>query len=168
MLRFLRTVLPQHHDAARLDEDAPEVHIEAPQQHAEESKHSSQSPLKVLEGYTSAVGALAFLPDRRRLISGSWDQSPIIWDVTVGEAEKKLTGHTGEIMSAAMAPDGSVFASGSEDGTMRFWDGSTGNELGKPIDAHSTGAQGVWGLAFSPDSRRVETTGNHNVDCLYA
>ncbi|KAF8836085.1 WD40 repeat-like protein [Paxillus ammoniavirescens] len=163
MLRFLRRVLLQRRDAARLDEDAPEVDIETPQQHAEEPKPSSQTPLKVLKGHTRAVRGLAFFPDGCRLVSGSWDQSLIIWDVTVGEAEKKLTGHTGVIRSVAMPPDGSVFASGSEDGTVRFWDGTNGNEIGEPIDTHSTGSQGVEGLAFSPDSRRVATTGNHTV-----
>ncbi|KIJ09257.1 hypothetical protein PAXINDRAFT_44933, partial [Paxillus involutus ATCC 200175] len=116
--------------------------------------------LKVLEGHTSAVGGVAFFPDGRRLLSGSWDQSLTIWNVTSGEAEKKLIGHTDGITSVAMAPDGSVFASGSKDSTVRFWDGSTGNEVGEPIDTHSTGKRGVWGLAFSPDSRRVATTGN--------
>ncbi|KIJ06702.1 hypothetical protein PAXINDRAFT_91603, partial [Paxillus involutus ATCC 200175] len=163
MLQFLRRVLLQRRDAARLDEAAPEVDIEAPQQHAEEPKPSSQTPLKVLEGHTGGVNGLAFFPDGRRLVGGSYDQSLIMWDVTVGEAEKKLTGHTDRIPSVAMAPDGSVFASGSEDGTVRFWDGSTVNEVGEPIDTHSTGLQGVWGLAFSPDSRRVATTGNHTV-----
>ncbi|KAF8837122.1 WD40 repeat-like protein [Paxillus ammoniavirescens] len=163
MLRFLRRVLPQRRDTARLDEDAPEVDLEALQQHAEEPKPSSQAPLKVLEGHTNTVEGLAFFPDGRRLVSGSWGKSLIIWDVIVGEAEKKLTGHTNWIRSVAMAPDGSVFASGSEDGTVRFWDGTNGNEIGEPIDTHSTGSAGVWGLAFSPDSRRVATTGNRTV-----
>ncbi|KAF8833536.1 WD40 repeat-like protein, partial [Paxillus ammoniavirescens] len=149
MLRFLRRVVPVRRDALW--------------QNAEQPKPSSQTPLKVLEGHANAIDGLAFFPDGRRLVSGSWDQSLIIWDVTVGEAEKKLTGHTGAIRSVAMAPDGSVFASGSIDGTVRFWDGTNGNEIGEPIDTHSTGLQGVWGLAFSPDSRRVATTGNGTV-----
>ncbi|KIJ06973.1 hypothetical protein PAXINDRAFT_91175, partial [Paxillus involutus ATCC 200175] len=116
------------------------------------------------EGHTWAVDGLAFLSDGRRIVSGSWDQSLIIWDVIAGEVEKKLTvGHTRDIRSVAMAPNGSVFASGSEDGTLRLWDGSTGNEVGEPIDIHSRDSQGVWGLAFSPDSQRVATIGNHTV-----
>ncbi|KAF8838868.1 WD40 repeat-like protein, partial [Paxillus ammoniavirescens] len=109
-----------------------------------------------LEGHTAIINELAFFLDGRRLVNGSSDESLIIWDVTMGEAEKKLTGHTYLIKSLAMAPDGSVFSSGSEDGTVRFWDGTNGNEIGEPIE-------GVWGLAFSPDSRRVATTGNRTV-----
>ncbi|KIJ08989.1 hypothetical protein PAXINDRAFT_88116 [Paxillus involutus ATCC 200175] len=137
--------------------------MKAPQQYTEEPRPSSQTPLKVLKGHTRTVGGLAFFLDGCRIVSGSWDRSLIIWDVTVGEVEKKLAGHTGDIMSIAMAPDGRVFASGSEDGTLRFWDGSTGNEVGEPIHTLSTGKRGVWGLAFSPDSRRIATTGNHTI-----
>ncbi|KIJ19251.1 hypothetical protein PAXINDRAFT_8604 [Paxillus involutus ATCC 200175] len=163
MLRFLRRVLPRLGDASRLDEDVPDVDIEASQQHTEEPKPSSQTPLKVLESYGSAITGLTFFPDGRRLVSGSEDRSLVIWDVTIGDAETRLTGHTGRVRSVAMAPDGSMFASGSEDGTLRFWDGSTGDEVGEPIHTHSADDQGVWGLAFSPDSRRVATTGNHTV-----
>ncbi|KAF8833001.1 WD40 repeat-like protein, partial [Paxillus ammoniavirescens] len=87
-----------------------------------------------LEGHTAIVNELTFFPDGCRLVSGSSDESLIIWDVTVGEVEKKLTRHTYLIKSLAMAPNGSVFSSGSEDSTMHFWDGTNGNEIGEPIE----------------------------------
>ncbi|KAF8837313.1 WD40 repeat-like protein [Paxillus ammoniavirescens] len=141
-----------------LFEGAPYVDTKALPLYPEAPKRSSHTPLKVLKGHTKALRGLAFFPDSRRLISGSWDQKLIIWDLTSGEVEKELTGHTDWINSVAVAPDGSVIASGSEDSTLRLWDGTTGNKIGEPISVHSLGYRGVWGVSFSPDGQRVAAT----------
>ncbi|KIJ08536.1 hypothetical protein PAXINDRAFT_18341 [Paxillus involutus ATCC 200175] len=158
VLRRQRRVAPVRYGAARLDEGALGADIQASSRNAKEPKPSSQTPLKVLAGHTWGVTGLAFFPDGRRLISGSLDGLLIIWDVATGRVEKKRTG--GTMRSVAVAPDGSVFASGSDDGTLRIWDGTTGNQIGGPLVTHAWGTQGIWGLAFSPDGRRITTTGN--------
>ncbi|KAF8837315.1 WD40 repeat-like protein [Paxillus ammoniavirescens] len=140
----------------RLFAGAPYVNTEALSR--DSKKPSSQTPLKVLKGHTNALWGLAFFPGGRRLVSGSWDQKLIIWDLTSGEVERELTGHTDWITSVAVAPAGSVVASASEDGTLRLWDGTTGKEIGEPITVHSLGYRGVWGVSFSPDGRRVAAT----------
>ncbi|KIK81514.1 hypothetical protein PAXRUDRAFT_753939 [Paxillus rubicundulus Ve08.2h10] len=126
--------------------------------HPEVPKSSSQTPLRVLKGHTKALRGVVFFPGGRRLVSGSWDQKLIIWDLISGEVERELTGHTDWINSVAMTPDGSVIGSGSEDGTLRLWDGTTGNTVGEPIIVRSLGYKGVWGVSFSPDGQRVAAT----------
>ncbi|KAF8838799.1 WD40 repeat-like protein [Paxillus ammoniavirescens] len=158
--------VPQCRPAAVLDEGVPDADIEAPPQHAEEPKPSSQTPLKALGGHTGTNGVMgvttiAFFPDDRRLVGGWQDGLLVIWDITSGEVEKRLTGHASQVRSVAVAPDGSVVASGSDDGTLRLWNGTTGDQVGEPISiaVHSTSPhQGVWGVCFSPDGKRVVAT----------
>ncbi|KIJ59299.1 hypothetical protein HYDPIDRAFT_118630 [Hydnomerulius pinastri MD-312] len=124
---------------------------------------SSQTPLKVLEGHSGLVRAVALFPYDRRLLSASHDRVAIlIWDVESGEVEKKVTGHTDRVNSIAITPDGSLFASGSTDGTLRFWDGSTGEPEEPPTAIGFKGGE-VWGISFSPDGLRVAATGGRYV-----
>ncbi|KIJ57920.1 hypothetical protein HYDPIDRAFT_62363, partial [Hydnomerulius pinastri MD-312] len=59
--------------------------------------------LKVLEGHSKMVRAVAFFPYGRRLLSASNDETMIIWDVESGEVEKKVAGHTDSVNSIAIA-----------------------------------------------------------------
>jgi WD40 repeat protein/tRNA A-37 threonylcarbamoyl transferase component Bud32 len=62
-----------------------------------------------------------------------------------------LTGHTQPVHSLALAPGRPLLASGSGDGAVVFWrPGVTHRLLKLPGDAGP-----VWGLAFSPDGRRL-------------
>jgi WD40 repeat protein len=58
-----------------------------------------------LNGHTSAVFALAVLPDGR-LASGSGDMTVRVWDVRSGSCALMLSGHTGTVLSLAVLPDG--------------------------------------------------------------
>ena len=59
----------------------------------------------LLKGHTNVVLSLAFSPDGKRLISGSYDQSAIIWDVESNKLVRRLEGHTAEIYSVGFTPD---------------------------------------------------------------
>ncbi|MEO8611879.1 MAG: protein kinase [Chloroflexota bacterium] len=106
-----------------------------------------------LAGHTAGVRSLAISPDGRRLVSGSADNTLIIWDTTTDQpAGAPLTGHTGWINSVAFSPDGKIIASGSTDQTIRLWDVETGKPIGNPLVGHS-GI--VWSVAFSPDGKTL-------------
>ncbi|CAG7849681.1 Vegetative incompatibility protein HET-E-1, partial [Serendipita indica DSM 11827] len=106
---------------------------------------------QTLTGHTNTVQCLAFLPDGRRLASGSWDGTVRLWDGTTGASLGTLEGHTGPVQCLAFLPDGRRLASGSWDGTVRLWDGTTGASLGT-LEGHTGPVQC---LAFSPDGRRL-------------
>ena len=84
-----------------------------------------ESPNMVLrlEGHQGRVQSLAFLPDGRRIVSGSADHTVRIWNLETGQTiVGPLAGHRSGIPSLAVSPDGRFIASGSYDGTVRIWD----------------------------------------------
>ena len=49
----------------------------------------------VLQGHTNLVNSVAFSPDGRHLVSGSFDQTIRVWDaLTGGQVGNPLQGHT--------------------------------------------------------------------------
>ena len=96
--------------------------------------------------------SVAFSPDGRRIVSGSYDDTLRIWDAESGAALQRLTGHEGgPVTSVAFSPDGRRIVSGSWDRTLRIWDAESGAELQRLM-----GHEGpVDSVAFSPDGRRI-------------
>lgn len=68
------------------------------------------------------VGALAFSPDGKRLVSSSKDNSIRLWDVETGVAHAVLSGHVADVNALAFSADGLTLISGSTDGTILLWD----------------------------------------------
>jgi WD40 repeat protein len=71
------------------------------------------------------------LGDRKRALSGSWDNTLRLWDLTTGKSVRILEGHTGRVHGIAVSADGSRALSGSDDHTLRLWDLVKGVNLGE-------------------------------------
>jgi WD40 repeat protein len=82
------------------------------------------------------VRSVAFAQDGSRVVSGSYDKTVRIWNVTTGEVEAELKGHTDSVMSVAFAQDGSRVVSGSDDKTVRIWNVTTG-EVEAELKGHT-------------------------------
>jgi cytochrome c len=102
--------------------------------------------LAELRGHGGPVRALAVSPDGRLALSGSFDQSAILWSLEDGAALSVLRFHEGAVNAVAALPDGR-FASAGEDGRIALW------RLGHPEpEAVLTGHAGpIAALALSPD-----------------
>lgn len=85
--------------------------------------------LRTLKGHTNLPDGIAFHPDRKTLVSGSWDRTIKLWNVATGKVIRTLTGHTNDVVSIEVSHDGKTIVSGSDDGTVRLWDFATGNEI---------------------------------------
>ena len=107
----------------------------------------------VFRGHTDPVQSVAFSPDGRHILSGSWDWTIQVWDAqTGGQVGNPLQGHTSSVNSVAFSPDGRHIVSGSWDHTIRVWDAQTGGQVGNPLQGHT---EEVNSVAFSPDGRHI-------------
>jgi len=112
-----------------------------------------------LKGHDSFVSSIVFLPDGKRLASGSGDQTIRIWDVTTGECQDVLRGHTLEVYRLALLPNSNLLVSGSKDGEVCLWDTSVTH----PRQLRHTIAAKAVEFCFTADSqsvRAVDRQGN--------
>ena len=65
----------------------------------------------------------------RHVISGSYDNTLRLWDVTSGQCLRTFEGHTESVLSCHFSPDGRHVISGSSDNTLRLWDVTSGQCL---------------------------------------
>jgi WD40 repeat protein len=107
--------------------------------------------IRILEGHTDSVYAVAVTPDGKHAISGSWDNTLRIWDIESGEEIQTLEGHTSEITAVAVTPDGKHAISGSKDNTLRVWNIQSGEEI-QTLEGHTNR---VYAIAVTPDGKHA-------------
>ena len=83
----------------------------------------------LLKGHDDAVLSLDFSPDGDRLVSGSTDDTAIIWDLHSKTPLYRLTGHQGDVNAARFTADGSAVVTASDDDTLKLWDVTDGTLL---------------------------------------
>ncbi|MEZ5940535.1 MAG: protein kinase [Planctomycetaceae bacterium] len=111
-----------------------------------------------------AVSAAAFSPDGNLLVTGSWDNSAKIWDVTNGTALRKLVdGHRGFINSAEFSPDGQSILTAGDDGIAVLWETSTGKVI-RRFEGHQ---DRVRSATFNTDGSRILTTSNDKTAIIW-
>jgi cytochrome c len=101
-----------------------------------------------LRGHGGPVRAVAVAPDGRTAISGSFDQSAILWALERGVALNVLRFHDGAVNAAAALPDGR-FATGGEDGRIAIWKAGETDPV-RVIEGHEAS---IVALAASKDGR---------------
>lgn len=103
------------------------------------------------------VNCVAFSPDGKMVVSGSWDGTLRSWEVATGKELHCFQGHRSAVMSLNISKDGKTLASISQDFTVRLWDLGTGKELRK-LDAPRGG---YYDLSFSPDGQTLASCGQN-------
>jgi WD40 repeat protein len=90
-------------------------------------------------------------PNMRHIISGAYDRTIRVWDVTTSSQVSELRGHGGQVNSICFSPDGRQIISGSDDKTVRIWDIKS-DEIPAAQRGHNSS---VACIAFSSDGDRV-------------
>jgi WD40 repeat protein len=97
---------------------------------------------------------VAFSPDGRKLLTGTWDDGTArFWDTATCQPLGPPLPHKDHVLAVAFSPDGQMIATGTWDGTARLWDAVTGKLCGPPL-VHQRIVRDV---AFSPDGQTLWT-----------
>ncbi|MDP6547314.1 MAG: serine/threonine protein kinase, partial [Phycisphaerae bacterium] len=56
-----------------------------------------------LDGHSRRVASVAFSPDGKRIVTGSWDQTVKIWDAASAGEIRTLEGHKASVYSVAIS-----------------------------------------------------------------
>ena len=97
------------------------------------------------------IGALAYTPDGKILISGSRDTTIKFFEMPHLTEIRTIKAHAGWVRTLAVSPDGRVLASAGDDQTIKFWEISTGR-LVRTLKGHTGGVRCI---TFSPDGLRL-------------
>ncbi len=110
------------------------------------------------QGHLSEVTALAFAPDGKSLVTGSFDLTTRLWDAETGRQRWSYTAFKAWFgwVSVVFAPDGKTVAAVGWDGNVRLLDAATG-KIRHPVPGHLAG---VCPLVISPDGKTVFTSSN--------
>ena len=108
-------------------------------------------PRLVIPTHDSGIWRLAYyLPDGRRVVTGSDDGTVKVWNLEEGEQEGTSMKHDREICGLAVTLDGTKIISGDGDRKIKVWDVES-HELVKEW----THLEGCPGIAISPDGRLI-------------
>jgi WD40 repeat protein len=105
--------------------------------------------MTTISAHTDWVRCLSFTPDSATLVSGSFDQSIKLWQVSDQKLIHELKDHHKGVFALAVSADGQTLASGSWDETIKLWNIATGQLLSN-LEGHRTS---VRALAASPDNQ---------------
>ncbi|MCX5829658.1 MAG: caspase family protein [Deltaproteobacteria bacterium] len=93
--------------------------------------HAEEKPeIFVQMGHSSStVPCIAFSPDGRYALSGGYDQTVKLWDVSTGREVRTFLGHLNGVKSVAFSPDRRYALSADWNGIVKLWEISTGKEI---------------------------------------
>ncbi|XP_061372704.1 guanine nucleotide-binding protein subunit beta-2 isoform X1 [Gastrolobium bilobum] len=116
---------------------------------------------RMLTGHKGYVSSCQYVPDEdTHLITGSGDQTCILWDITTGLRTSVFggefqSGHTADVLSISINGSNSrMFVSGSCDATARLWDTRVASRAVRTFHGHEGDVNAV---KFFPDGNRFGT-----------
>src|SRR5579859_2221664 len=84
---------------------------------------------RIFKGHSGEVLSVAFSNDGQYIVTGSEDNTAILWNAQSGAQVHTFVGHSHAVNAVAFSPDGKYVLTGSADGTAILWDIQTGNQV---------------------------------------
>eukprot|EP00124_Ichthyophonus_hoferi_P002465 Ihof_evm5s169 gene=Ihof_evmTU5s169 len=105
-------------------------------------------PKKRLRGHSHFVSDIVISSDGQFALSGSWDHTLRLWDLTRGVTTRRFVGHENDVLSVAFSADNRQIVSGSRDKSIKLW-----NTLGECKFTIKEEGHTEWvsDVAFSPN-----------------
>ncbi len=123
--------------------------------------------------HSRPVFGVAFSPDGQHIASGSAKHAKEeasylkVWDAATGQEVLHPRSNTGYAFSVAFSPgQGRWIVTGNQEGDVTVWDATTG-EVIRALGRRGPLNRGVFGLAFSPDGRRLASLNVEGMVTVY-
>jgi len=129
----------------------------------------TKNPLFTFGGHTDKVLAVAWSPDGTRIASAGVDKTVQVWEVATRRVLFIFNGHTDRVTALSWSPDGKYIASASNDRTVQIWEWSRDTNRNfltsllfhnRRVNTYRGHTLKVTSVAWSPDGRRIASTGN--------
>ena len=105
---------------------------------------------RALTGHNQAVQDVVVSSDGAFALSGSWDKTLRLWDLSSGQSVRTFVGHTSDVFSVAFSSDNRQVVSAGRDRQIKLW-----NTLGECKHTFTDDAHADWVscVRFSPASK---------------
>jgi WD40 repeat protein/uncharacterized caspase-like protein len=129
-----------------------------------EASSDGQPRLVVQLGHSDIVVSVAYSPDGRHVLTGSWDRTVKLWEADTGREVRRFDGFSGYVRKVTFSPDGRYVVAGGEDRLpepgsekIRVWEAETGRlvSLFSVEQTDSFTDSRIESIAVNPESNSV-------------